>query len=144
MLQVQTCVSVHCHHCGDALGDPGFEAHYPSEDAALDAAAAQGWRIGPGERLWCSACGPVLVCEAEGHEFTPWRAVLLCVEEVHELLADTEQAAMPAGGQPIGREYRCCLRCHLHESRPSWWLIGSTPGEGESTVTAYQDGGASR
>jgi hypothetical protein len=144
MLQVQTCVSVHCHQCGDALGDPRLEAYFPSEDAALDA-AAQGWRIGPGDRLWCSACGPVLRCEAEGHEFTPWRAVLLCVEQVHELLAGTEYTAMPAGGQPLGREYRCCLRCHLHESRPSRWLTGgSTPGEGESTVAAHQGGGESR
>ena len=138
MLQVQTCVSVHCHQCGDALGGPGFEAHFPTEDVALEAAAARGWRIGPGDRLWCSACGPVLACEAEGHQFTPWRAVLLCVEEVRELLAGTEQAAMPVEGQPLGREYRCCLRCHLHESRPSRWLIGG------STVACRQDGGASR
>ena len=55
MLQVHTCVSVHCGQCGDSLGSPGFEAHYPTEDAALDAAAGQGWRVGPGGRLWCSA-----------------------------------------------------------------------------------------
>ena len=42
MVRVHTCVSVHCDQCGDALGDPGFEAHYPTEDAALDAAAAEG------------------------------------------------------------------------------------------------------
>jgi hypothetical protein len=73
MLQVHTCVSVHCDQCRDSLGSPGFKAHYPTEDAALDAAAALGWWIGPGGRLWCSACAPVLRCEAEGHEFTPWR-----------------------------------------------------------------------
>jgi hypothetical protein len=48
MVQVHTCVSVHCDQCGDSLGDPGFEAHYPTEDAALDAAAADGWRVRPG------------------------------------------------------------------------------------------------
>jgi hypothetical protein len=99
MLQVQTCVSAHCHQCGDALGGPGFEAHYPSENAALDAAAAQGWRIGPGDRLWCSACGPVLVCEAEGHEFSPWRYPALF------------------GPRPALSEYRHCHRCSLVESR---------------------------
>jgi hypothetical protein len=35
MVQVHTCVSVHCDQCGDSLGDPGFEAHYPTENAAL-------------------------------------------------------------------------------------------------------------
>ena len=111
MLQVQTCVSVHCHHCGDALGEPGFEAHYPSEDAALDAAAAQGWRIGPGDRLWCSACGPVLSCEAEGHEFTPWRYPALL------------------GPRPALSEYRHCSRCFLVESRPA---VVDRVGGGES------------
>jgi hypothetical protein len=87
MLQAQACVSVHCDQFRGALGEPGFEAHYPTEDAALDAAIAAGWRVGRGGRLWCSACGPVLTCQAEGHEFTPWRAVLLCVDESQELLA---------------------------------------------------------
>jgi ferredoxin len=66
MVQVHTCVSVHCGRCGGSLGSAGFEAHYQTEDAALDAAATEGWRVGPGGRLWCSACGPVLTCEAQG------------------------------------------------------------------------------
>jgi hypothetical protein len=74
MVQVHTCVSVHCGQCGDSLGGSGFEARYPSEDAALDAAAAQGWLVGPGGQLWCSACGPVLTCQEQGHEFTEWRS----------------------------------------------------------------------
>jgi hypothetical protein len=52
MVQVHTCVSVHCDQCGDSLGDPGFEAHHPTEDTALDAAAADGWRVGRGGRWW--------------------------------------------------------------------------------------------
>jgi hypothetical protein len=105
MVQVHTCVSVHCGQCGDSLGDPGFEAHYPTEDAALDAAAAEGWRVGRGGRLWCSACAPVLICEAEGHEFSEWR---------HPVSRD---------GRPAGSEYRHCRRCCLHESRPTGWLL---------------------
>jgi hypothetical protein len=46
MIQVHACVSVHCDQCGDALGDPGFEEHYPTEKSALTAAAARGWRLG--------------------------------------------------------------------------------------------------
>ena len=101
MIQVHTCVSVHCAQCGDSLGGPGFEAHYPSEAAALDAAQAEGWLVGPGERWWCSACGPVLICEVEGHEFTEWRH--------------------PRTKQELfgGTQYRHCHRCCLHEFRPA-------------------------
>jgi hypothetical protein len=76
MVQVHTWVSVHCDQCGDSPGGPGFEAHYPTEDAALDGAAAAGWLIGPGGRLWCSACGPVLTCEVEGHQLSAWSQAL--------------------------------------------------------------------
>ncbi len=45
MVQVHTCVSVHCGQCGASPAGLGFQAHYPTEDAALDAAAAGlgGW-----------------------------------------------------------------------------------------------------
>jgi hypothetical protein len=117
-VQVHTCVSVHCAQCGQALGSPGFEAHYISEDAALAAAEAAGWVEGPGGRWWCSACGPVLECEAEGHEFTPWQP----------------QAA---------RAYRYCRRCCRHESRaevgPSdlfaACLVSGVPHQGKAPVT---------
>jgi hypothetical protein len=109
MVQVHTCVSVHCDQCRCALGDPGFEKHFATEDAALDAAAAAGWLVGPSGRLWCSTCGPVLTCEAEGHEFRPWR-----------------RAAMSAG-RAVPREHRICLRCCLHESRPALSLTGGEP-----------------
>jgi hypothetical protein len=106
MVQVHTCVSAHCSQCGDSLGSAGFEAHYPTEDAALDAAAAKGWLVGPDGRLWCSACAPVLICEDEGHEFSEWR---------HPVTLD---------GQPVGNsEFRHCRRCCLHESRPAGWLL---------------------
>jgi hypothetical protein len=101
MLQVHTCVSVHCDQCGDALGGPLVERHYRTETAALDAAATQGWRAGSGMRLLCSACAPVLICEAEGHDFSIWR---------HPVTAN---------GQPALSEYRHCWRCCRHESRPA-------------------------
>ncbi|MGB7795169.1 MAG: hypothetical protein WBL53_02740 [Pseudonocardiaceae bacterium] len=99
MVQVHTCVSVHCGQCGASPAGLGFEAHYPTEDAALDAAAAAGWMVGSGGRLGCSACGPVLGCEAEGHEFIDWRG------------------PQPGRGLLVGSEYRYCRRCCLFESR---------------------------
>jgi hypothetical protein len=69
--------------------------HYPTETAALDAAMSDGWVVARDGRLLCSACGPALVCEAEGHQFTAWRCVV------------------------PGREYRNCVRCCLHDSRPT-------------------------
>lgn len=97
MVQVHTCVSVHCGQCGASPAGLGFQAHYPTEDAALDAAAAAAWVVGPGGQLWCSACGPVLTCEADGHQFSEWLPALRD--------ADT------------GSEYPYCRRCCLHESR---------------------------
>jgi hypothetical protein len=110
MIQVHTCVSVHCDQCGDALGSPECEAHYRSERVALHAATADGWRTGPGERLVCSACAPILVCEVEGHRFNSWR---------HPVLAD---------GRLAPSEYRCCRRCCALESRPA---AGNGCGGGE-------------
>lgn len=116
MIQVHICVSVHCDQCRDSLGSPAFEAHFVTEDAALDAAAAEGWLVGPGGRLWCSSCGPVLTCEAEGHEFSPWRLPVI------------------SGGRLAWSEFRHCRRCCLHESRPAGLLIGSEPRQGKSVV----------
>jgi hypothetical protein len=48
MLQVHTCVSVHCGQCGASPAGLGFQAHHPTETAALDAASAAGWVVGPG------------------------------------------------------------------------------------------------
>jgi hypothetical protein len=118
MIQVDTCVSVRCDQCGDSLDGPGFEAHFATEDGALDAAIAQGWLVGPGRRLWCSACGPVLTCEAEGHEFSPWRWPVL------------------SSGQLAWSEFRHCRRCCLEESRPVRGLIGSSPRQGKSAMSA--------
>jgi hypothetical protein len=104
MLQLSTCVSVRCDQCGQR---PGDEAHYLTEDAALDAAAADGWRIGPGGQLWCSACATVLICEAEGHEFSAWR---------HPVTSD---------GHPALSEYRHCRQCCLVDSRPASLLLAA-------------------
>jgi hypothetical protein len=120
MVQVHTCVSVHCGQCRYALGSPGFETHYPTEAAALDAAAAEGWLVDRGGRLWCSACGPVLTCEAEGHEFSEWRRPVV------------------AHGRAASSEYRHCRRCCLDESRGAQWLIGSHPKQGKSAAPALR------
>jgi hypothetical protein len=118
MLQVHSCVSVHCDQCRSSLGGPGFEAHFATEDAALDAAVAEGWLVGPGGRLWCSACGPILTCEAEGHEFSPWRLPVV------------------SGGRLALSEYRHCRRCCLEESRPVWRSTGSDPRQDKSVAAA--------
>ena len=102
MIQVHTCVRIHCDQCGDPLGGLGSEEYHATETAALSAAEAVGWRLGPGGRLWCSACAPVLSCEAEGHQFTDWR-----------------HPRTQRGWLLGATEYRHCRRCCLHESRPA-------------------------
>jgi hypothetical protein len=98
MVRPHTCVSVHCDQCADTPAGPGFEAHYPDETTAMAAAMASDWLVAPDGRLLCSTCGPVLVCEADGHEFGPWRS-------------------WSAPNTEARREYRNCRRCCLHESR---------------------------
>ena len=58
MVQVHTCVSVQCDQCGLSLGSPYYEAHYPTEDAALDAAESAGWVCGPGAGGGVPAAAP--------------------------------------------------------------------------------------
>ncbi|MGQ0716060.1 MAG: hypothetical protein ACT4NP_01880 [Pseudonocardiales bacterium] len=83
------------------MGSPLVEAHFRTEIAARQAAAAQGWRGGPGRGLLCCACAPVLICDAEGHQFSIWRR------------------PVTTNGQPGPSEYRHCRRCCRHESRPA-------------------------
>jgi len=140
MIQGHACVSVQCDQCGDSLGAPEFQAHYPREDAALDAAIAQGWRLSPdGHRVYCSACGPVLTCEAWGHEFTSWRTVLACQDELYGPATAQEVVtggipALSAGAPhtpasteapPVGREYRYCRRCCLFDSRQTTLVVAA-------------------
>lgn len=101
MIQVHTCVSVHCDQCGDALGGPVHMAHFRTENAAMNAATADGWRIGPDRRWWCSVCAPALICQTEEHQFSPWR---------HPLTRN---------GHSAPSEYRYCRRCCVLESRPA-------------------------
>jgi hypothetical protein len=101
MIQLHTCVSVHCDRCEDALGGPEFEAHYRTEGLARRAATANRWRAGSDGRWVCSACAPVLTCEVEGHQFSPWRLPVL------------------AEGLVAVSEYRYCRRCCELESRPA-------------------------
>ncbi|HEX2301782.1 MAG TPA: hypothetical protein VHH34_25310 [Pseudonocardiaceae bacterium] len=98
MLQRHHCVSVACDQCGHRPGGPEFEQHWPTATAALEAVIALGWYVAEdGHRVWCPDCGPVLVCEAEGHELSQWQACLCC----------------------SAVQYRHCSRCGLHESRPT-------------------------
>lgn len=120
--QAPTCVSVpcnsvHCAQCGDSPASLDCEAYWPFEETALTAAAADGWRVGPGGWLWCSACAPVLTCAAQGHEFSGWRRPLT------------------RDGHPAGREYRHCRRCCRHDSRPARWLIDAMNGPGTNPAT---------
>jgi hypothetical protein len=114
MGQIQTWVSVHCAQCGDSPASPDGEAYWPPEETALDAAAAEGWRVGPGGRLWCSACAPMLTCEAQGHEFSDWRR------------------PVTRDGHPASSEYRHCRRCCRCDSRPTGSLIEALSGPGKN------------
>jgi hypothetical protein len=117
MLQTLTCVSVHCDQCGDSPYSPGpdLEAHWPSEDAALTAAAAAGCHVGHRPpRLLCRDCGTVLRCEARGHEFTGWRRC-----RCEQLVA--AHRAGPGGVCAMALRY--CLRCSVLESRPEVPLL---------------------
>jgi hypothetical protein len=119
MLQAHACVSVHCDQCGDTPGGPGFEAHYPTEAAALDAAAAAGWVAAPEGRLWCSTCGPILTCERQGHEFTAWHRATSLGQRADTARCGCDPVAPvhPLGSPRCGREFRYCRRCCVHESR---------------------------
>jgi len=110
MLQTRTCVSVHCDQCGDSPYRPGpdLEPHWPSEDAALTAAAAAGWHLGDHPpRLLCRDCGTILTCQARGHEFTGWRRC-----RCEQLIP----AHRPAVGGLCAMALRYCLRCSVLES----------------------------
>lgn len=109
MVQFSTWVSVHCAQCGDSPVSIDYEEYWTPEDAALHAAAAERWQVGPGGQLWCSACAPVLTCTAEGHEFSGWRR------------------PVTRDGQLSGREYRHCRRCCQHDFRPARSLINARP-----------------
>ena len=117
--QAQTRASIHCAQCGDSPASLECEASWPPEDAALNAAADQGWRVGPDGRLWCSACAPVLTCQAQGHEFSGWRRPLT------------------RDGRLAASEYRHCRRCCRHESRTARWLIRAGSGSGTSVAPPF-------
>ncbi|MDQ3763356.1 MAG: hypothetical protein M3460_17530 [Actinomycetota bacterium] len=104
-------MSVHGDQCEQALGSPAYPAykvHFHTENAARNAAIADGWRIGSDGQWWCSVCAPALICQTEGHQFNAWR---------HPVTADRH---------PAPSEYRYCRRCCVLESRPA------TRDEGES------------
>jgi hypothetical protein len=101
MIQAHTCVSVRCDQCGDALGHPTHTMHFRTTNAAMTAATADGWRIGPDGQWWCTVCAPALTCQTEGHQFSPWR-------HPHT-----------RNGYPAPSAYRHCRRCCRHESRPA-------------------------
>jgi len=120
MVQAHACVSVHCHQCGDTPAGPGFDAHYPSEDAALEAVAVAGWVLATDGRLLCSCCGPVLVCEAVGHDFTAWHRPAPSTGHGPQMAhcgCDPRGRVHRVGSAECWREFRYCRRCCLHESR---------------------------
>lgn len=100
MLQVHTCVSVHCDQCSHILGGHARTLHFRTESAAIKAATASRWRIGPEGKWWCAACAPALICRTKGHQFTPWRAPQI------------------RGERPAPSEYRYCRRCCVLQDRP--------------------------
>ncbi len=125
MVQLHQCVSVHCDQCTDTPGGPGFEAHYPDEPTALDTAMAAGWLAAPDGRLCCSACGPILTCEADGHEFTPWRRVLPVAGELARTCRCGPAGSVHLLGSPdCGRVFRYCRRCCVHESATTPTRVG--------------------
>jgi hypothetical protein len=101
MIQVHTCVSVHCDQCGHILGLPERAWHFRTEGAAINAATAARWRIGPDGQWWCAICAPALICQADGHQFTPWRS------------------PQTRGEHPAPSEYRYCRRCCVLQDRPA-------------------------
>jgi hypothetical protein len=101
MIQLHTCVSVHCDQCDQPFGRLTRARHFRTENAAITAATTQGWRIGPDGTWWCSICAPALICQAQGHQFTPWR----CPQIRNE--------------HPAPSEYRYCRRCCVLEDRPA-------------------------
>jgi hypothetical protein len=101
MLQVHTCVSVHCDQCDQAFGSLTGTLHFRTENAAITAATTAGWRIGPDEQWWCAICAPALICQTEGHQFSSWRSPQTRSEH------------------PAPSEYRYCRRCCVLEDRPT-------------------------
>ncbi|HZS22665.1 MAG TPA: hypothetical protein VFA63_16990 [Pseudonocardiaceae bacterium] len=94
-------MSVHCDQCGHILGLPERAWHFRTEGAAINAAITDRWRIGPDGQWWCAICAPALICQADGHQFTPWR----CPQTRSE--------------HPAPSEYRYCRRCCVLEDRPA-------------------------
>lgn len=118
MIRRHQCVSLHCDQCAQPPEGPDFGVHFPDEMTALEMAVAQGWRASADGRLFCSACGPILACEAEGHEFTPWhRPDQQDQTQGFRCGCDPRAAVHPLGSQQCTREFRYCQRCCLHESR---------------------------
>jgi hypothetical protein len=129
MLKICACVRPQCDVCGEFLTSLDLhptETHYATENEALNAVTKVGWRVDSRGRLVCSMCGPALVCQAEGHLFTPWRSLVLGSRE-HPVDATRhpDLGTVVALRGPIRRDYRYCTRCCRHESR----RIGHLPGE---------------
>lgn len=113
MVRLHHCVSVTCDQCGDP--HPG---HFPTEDTALDVVAGCGWYVREDGLVWCPACGPVLTCETDGHEFTDWqRPTPVSGRQAGGLCAcDPHGPTHRVGSAQCVRRFRYCRRCCLHES----------------------------
>jgi hypothetical protein len=101
MLQAHTCLSVHCDQCGHILGRSERALHFRTHSAAINAAMADRWQVGPNGQWWCPVCAPALICRTKGHQFTPWRS------------------PQTSGERPAPSEYRYCRRCCVLQDRPA-------------------------
>jgi len=63
------CLTVECGDCGSALGDDESTAHYPSAQAALDAAAEAQWLIARPHLIVCQRCANRRSCTVLGHSW---------------------------------------------------------------------------
>lgn len=118
MFRHHSCVSLHCDQCADTPPGPGFESHAPDETAAVETARAAGWRAAPDGRLLCPACGPILACQARGHEFTTWaQATAGPGEGARVCGCDPDTEIHLLGSADCRRQYRYCRCCCVHESR---------------------------
>jgi hypothetical protein len=134
MIKVCACVRPQCDVCGEFLNSLDLnptQTHYTTENEALKAASAAGWRVDARGRLLCSLCGPAVICDTEGHLFTPWRRLVLGSRQYPvDARRHPELATVVALQGPIGRDYRYCTRCCRHESRTPTGCVGiPVPGQ---------------
>lgn len=118
MLRPYIWVSVTCDQCGNGPTDSGTVPHFSTEADAVDAVMAAAWVVAADGRLLCSACGPILICEVYGHQFTVWHQAMPGPGELARTCkCDPAGPLHLLGSTDCGRQLRYCRQCCLHESR---------------------------